>query len=191
MSEIKMPADTIFSTAYQFEFLMFIIFILLFLILFFMYYFVKNHAFRDLEKFNYYFKMIGIMILMIFISIGLISQFLVFEITLNAKDASILWMMFGALDVYVYINFCFSALFTVKKAWYKYMLLILVVYIAITQVGELGFRMIFNLEVYIPFVLSQKVYESNTPNVVRFVMLNLIVLIVIYGASFALEQKKK
>ena len=186
-----MPADTIFSTAYQFEFLVFIIFILLFLILFFMYYFVKNHAFRDLEKFSYYFKMIGMMILMIFISIGLISQFLVFEITLNAKDASITWMMFGALDVYVYINFCFSALFTVKKASYKYMLLILVVYIAITQVGELGFRMIFNLEVYIPFILSQKVYESNTPNVVRFIILNLVILIVIYGASFALEQKKK
>lgn len=180
------------STATHFEFFVFIILILVLFLLYFLYFFIKNRAFQDLSSFLLYGKVFLFVILIIVALICLISQFIIIEITENAEYASVVFVLIVALLIQFYINITFSALFSNNNKITQFTLLIIVLYVSITGFGEIGTRVILNTEVYIPVVLQEKLFESNTPNGVRFMFLNVVIMLVIHGASYIiLEQKKK
>lgn len=184
--------DVMISTATHFEFFVFIILILVLFLLYFLYFFIKNRAFQDLSSFLLYGKVFLFVILIIVALICLISQFIIIEITENAEYASVVFVLIVALLIQFYINITFSALFSNNNKITQFTLLIIVLYVSITGFGEIGTRVILNTEVYIPVVLQEKLFESNTPNGVRFMFLNVVIMLVIHGASYIiLEQKKK
>jgi len=187
----KIRDDVLISTATHFEFFVFIIIILVLFILYFLYFFIKKRAFQDLSSFLLYGKVFFVVIMLILALLCLISQFIIIEVTENAKDASIVFMLIVALLIQFYINITFSALFENNSKITQYTLLIVVLYVSITGFGETGMRVILNTEVYIPLVLTEKLFESNTPNGVRFMFMNLVILIVVHGASYLIERKKK
>ena len=187
----KIRDDVLISTATHFEFFVFIIIILVLFILYFLYFFIKKRAFQDLSSFLLYGKVFLVVIMLILALLCLISQFIIIEVTENAKDASIVFMLIVALLIQFYINITFSALFENNSKITQYTLLIVVLYVSITGFGETGMRVILNTEVYIPLVLTEKLFESNTPNGVRFMFMNLVILIVVHGASYLIERKKK
>lgn len=187
----KVREDVLISTATNFEFFVFIILILVIFLLYFFYFFIKNRAFQDLSSFLLYGKVFLFVIGIIIALLCLISQFIVIEITENAEYASIIFVLIVALLIQFYLNITFSALIENNSRFTQYTLLIIVLYISITGFGEIGTRIILNTEVYIPLVLQEKMFESNTPNGVRFMFLNVIIMLVIHGASYLIERKRK
>lgn len=183
--------DVMFSTAHHYQLLVWVVVVLCFFIMYFLYYFIKNKAYQDLGSFLLYgkvFFVISVVIIMIFC---LISQFLIVEITENAEDASLIFMLGVALLLQFYINITFSALIESESKFMQYSMLIAVIYVAITGFGEIGLRVILNTEVYIPLVLQEKMFESNTPNGLRFMFLNILIMLALHGVTYLLERKKK
>ena len=188
-SEIR--DDVMFSTAHHYQFFVIIILILVLFLFYFLYFFIKSKAFQDLSSFLLYSKVFISIIGIIIMILCVISQFIIVEITENAKYASIIFVLIVALLVQFYINITFSALVESNNKLTQYTLLIVVLYIAITGFGAIGLRLILNTEVYIPLVLQEKMFESNTPNGVRFMFMNVVIMIVIHGASYMIERKTK
>lgn len=184
-------SDIVVSTAHNFDFLMILIIILSIFILYFLYYFIKKRAFQNLESFLLYAKVIGFTILLIILLICLIDQFIIIEITEGAEYATIIFVLINAFLIGVYINITFSSLFESKNKLLKYTLVLVLLYVTITNFGDLGIRLILNTDVYIPLILVEKVFESNTPQGVRFMFHNIVLLLTIFGTSFLLELKKR
>ncbi|HEC92881.1 MAG TPA: hypothetical protein ENI51_07835 [Candidatus Atribacteria bacterium] len=182
------PDDVILSTAYDFEFLTFVIVALIIFIAYFLFIFFKNRKYKELENFLLYGKVVMYCILIILSCVLILSNFIIIEITYNTKYANLVFTLINALLLGVYINITFGNFRQNQKI--RFVLLIFVLYILFTGITDLGLRLTINTEEYIPFILAEKVYENNTPQGIRFMWLNIGTLSTLFGLSFLLEQKE-
>lgn len=183
--------DILISTETHFQFFVLLICLLVLFIFYFLYFFIKNKAFQDLGSFLLYAKVFFFVCLGIIMLILLITRFLIVEITENAKDCSIVFMLIVALLMQFYLNITFSGIMESNNKIIQYGLLIIVIYIMVSSFGETGLRVILNIDVFIPLVLQEKTFESNTPNGIRFMFGNLVVLLVLHAITFIMERKRK
>ena len=183
--------DVLISTATNFEFFVFLIVLIALFILYFLYFFIKKRAFQDLGSFLLYSKVFFMCFVAIIVLLLLITRFIIIEFTENAEASSIIFMLIVALLMQFYLNITFSGLMESDSKILQYSLLILVIYIMISSFGETGLRVVLNVDVIIPLVLQEKVFETNTPNGIRFMFLNILVLIVLHFITFVLERKQK
>ena len=183
--------DVLISTATNFEFFVFLIVLIVLFILYFLYFFIKKRTFHDLGSFLLYSKVFFMCFVAIIVLLLLITRFIIIEFTENAEASSIIFMLIVALLMQFYLNITFSGLMESDSKIFQYSLLILVIYIMVSSFGETGLRIVLNVDVIIPLVLQEKVFETNTPAGIRFMFLNILVLIVLHFITFVMERKQK
>jgi len=151
---------------------------------------IKNKMMRLLNL-RFYAKVIFILTLLILFLVLFIYKILIFEITMGAEGASLVFVLINALLFNIFIAVCFSGLVKNKNAFLKIAIFILVIYIAVSGLGDLGFRFVLNIEAYVPGFLAHKRFEFNTAEGVRFMFLNMGIFIIIFSASLLLEHKQR
>jgi hypothetical protein len=186
----ELKEDVVIST-YNIELFLWIIILILALfncyILYAMY---KGKSFR-LLNFRFYAKIIFVCSLLIFAMIGLIYKVIIFEITIDSEYASLVFVLLNSLLFNIFINCCFSGLVKNNNQFIKLALFGTLIYITLTSLANLGFRIVFNIDIVIPLILDYKTFEYNTPVGVRFMFYNVGLFIIIFTASLLLEHKSR
>ena len=164
---------------------LFIIFIVLIL-----YSIIKNRSFM-LLNIRFYAKILFVLLLLIILLFGLILRVIIFEITMDSEDASLVFVLLNALLFNIYINACFSGLVKNNNQFIKFGMAGTIIYVTASSLGMVGFRIFFDIETVIPFIFIQKTFEYNTPVGTRFMFYNQGLFFIIFVSSLLLESKRR
>ena len=185
----RLKDDVVLSTYTMTLFFYLVIFIFLIFIVLVLYSLLKNRSFM-LLNIRFYAKIIFIIILLILCLFALIFRYIIFEITEGSKDACLLFVLLVALLINIYMNACFSALVKNNNQFIKLGMIAVIVYIAVSSLGDIGFRIFFDVETVIPLLFNYKTFEYNTPEGVRFMFYNQLSFLIVLIATLMLEKKR-
>lgn len=186
----------VLSTADNILFLNFSLIVIGIFCLYFIYIFIKKKAYQDLQVFLYHIK-ISIYIAVLVCAILLLKyKIIIFEITEDEDEASIIWVLIIALLMGMYITITFGSV-GLSKNWQKYFAIIVIAYISFSGFGYIGYRIIFDFPDEVLDLLKnyaiwrENVFESNTGQGLDFLGGNLPIFLIVYFLSYALEGEKR
>lgn len=182
--------DVVIST-YNIEWFLWLLVIILALFNCWIFYGLYKGKSLRLLNFRFYAKVMFICSLLIVAIIGLIFKVIIFELTIDSKDSSLVWVLMVSFLFNIFINACFSGIVKNNNQFMKIFIFITLIYITLTSLANLGFRIVFNVDIVIPLILDYKTFEYNTPNGVRFMFLNQGLFFIIFCASILLEHKQR
>ncbi len=182
--------DVVISTYTLDTFMWIIVIVLALFNCYIVYAMYKGKSFR-LLNFRFYAKIIFICGLLILAMIALIYNVIIFELTIDSKYASLVFVLFVSLLFNIFINACFSGLVKNNNQFIKLGIFFTLIYVTLTSLANIGFRIVFNIEIVIPLILDHKVFEYNTPEGIRFMFYNVGLFLIVFSASLLLEHKQR
>lgn len=127
-------------------------------------------------------------ILVCSVLILLILRIVSIEIVQGGKNVSFIFLLLVGILMMPYMTACSDEGFSSDNKIIRYLSLVVIIYIALGDFGQIGMRVTFNIDIYIAYVFSEKTFQNNSPQGIDFMLGNVTILIVIFGATVIAEK---
>jgi hypothetical protein len=180
------PEDVLFDTQLHLPFL-----ILMFVIIIvFALWLISRFFLSDAYKGNWisYLPLLFVLSITIVMLFLLISNKIHFQVVEGGEGTGVLFSLALALMIMPYSNAVLTGSFKIESKLALYTLFAIVVYLAVSNIGQIGFRVVFNIDLDLAFVFSHKTFQTNSVDGILFIIENIGLWLSIFAASFGIEM---
>lgn len=179
------PEFIYFCSRLHFPFLIFIFIFLLCIVLYLLYAFIFKPTYGG--KWIHYVKLLFIIGIIIVLLILLLTDNLVIQVVSGGENTGVIFTLALTIMMMPYMNAVLTGEFKIESKLLLYTLFAIITYVAVSDFGQVGIRVIFDFDLDIPFVFSHKTFQSNSHNGILFITANIGLWLAIFVASFSVE----
>lgn len=180
------PEDIIFDSQLHLAFLILIFILFIVFAVWLISRFFISDAYKG-KWIDYVPLLFGLFIITLLLFL-LITNKLHVQIIQGGKDTGVLFTLALAIMIMPYSNAVLTGSFKIESKLALYTLFVVVVYFAVTNLGQIGLRVTFNIDLDLVFVFSHKTFQTNSADGIKFITENIGLWLAIFVASFSLEM---
>ncbi|MGV9141298.1 MAG: hypothetical protein ACOC1X_00005, partial [Promethearchaeota archaeon] len=124
----------------------------------------------------------------IFLLLLLITNKLHVQIIQGGDETGVLFSLALAIMIMPYANAVLTGSFKIESRLALYTLFAVIIYFSVTNLGQIGVRVTFNIDLDLAFVFAHKTFQSNSADGIKFITENVGLWLAIFAGSFAIEM---
>lgn len=180
------PKDVLFDSQVHLAFLIIIFIILFVFIIWLVSRFFISEAYAG--KWIHYIPLIFTLLVTIFLLLLLITNKLHVQIIQGGDETGVLFSLALAIMIMPYANAVLTGSFKIESRLALYTLFAVIIYFSVTNLGQIGVRVTFNIDLDLAFVFAHKTFQSNSADGIKFITENVGLWLAIFAGSFAIEM---